>query len=321
MIKIIKSKILSSIKSRRINVFILFLVLAFMILILAKLSKNYTNTITFNINKMNVPEEHVILNDSSNELEITLKAHGFKLLQYYFKKPSLTVDFAKGIDKNDSVYIWSKNKTYAMINFQFDKEVEIVNITPDTLLFRYDVNAIKMVPAVLNSEIKFSPGFDLVETYILIPDSIKVIGPSTLVSNIEFIETDTLRLENVKTNIEKTIKLKLPDHEENLKFSNARITVTATVEKFTEGKLKIPITVKNIPEGLSLKYFPRAVNVSYYTSLNNFNTITANDFKVECDYNKINSEQSFLIPEIVEKPQLVKNAKLLNQRVEFIITE
>jgi hypothetical protein len=317
----VKSKIPSLIKSGKINVFVLFLIFAFIILILTKLSKNYTNTIAFNINKIHVPEEYIILNDSNVELKITLKAYGFKLLQYYFKKPSLTIDFANNIDRNDSAYIWSKNKAYSLISAQFDKQVDIVNIIPDTLFFRYDVNTIKKVPVILNQKIKFSPGFDLIDSVLISPDSVKLIGPNTLVTDINFVETDTLFLSDVKANIDKQINLQLPDHDINLKFSDTEIKVFATIEKFTEGKLKIPITVKNVPEGISFKYFPRAVTVSYYTSLSSFKGIDENDFSVVCDYDMITENQSFLIPEIIEKPQSVKNAKILNKRIDFIITE
>jgi YbbR domain-containing protein len=141
------------------------------------------------------------------------------------------------------------------------------------------------------------------------------------VTDINFVETDTLFLSDVKANIDKQINLQLPDHDINLKFSDTEIKVFATIEKFTEGKLKIPITVKNVPEGISFKYFPRAVTVSYYTSLSSFKGIDENDFSVVCDYDMITENQSFLIPEIIEKPQSVKNAKILNKRIDFIITE
>lgn len=317
----LKSKIPSFIKSRRINVFILFFVFAFIILILTKLSKNYTNTIAFTITKIHVPEEHVILNDSNIELNVTLKAYGFKLLKYYFKKPSISIDFAQSIDKNDSAYIWNKNTAYSLIRNQLDKQVDIVNIVPDTLHFRYDVNAVKKIPIILNEKIKFAPGFDLIDSILFSPDSIRLIGPSSLVTNIDFIETDTLFLNDVKTNIYSQINLQLPDNIADIKYSSTKVQVTATIEKFTEGKLKIPITVENIPEGISIKYFPRTVNVSYYTSLGSFNDIYEKDFTIVCDYNKITDDQSFLIPEIVVKPQSVKSAKILNKRIDFIIVE
>jgi len=316
-----KSKIGSLIKSRKINVFLLFFVLSFIILILSKLSKTQTKTVTFNIEKTNLAEDHVIIGDSNTKLNITLKGLGFKLLPYYLKKPKIAIDFKKNIHRNDSVYVWSKNNNYTSLNLQIGNQINIININPDTLLFKYDKNLVRKIPINIDVDVAFSPGYDIKESYKITPDSIKVIGPKSLVSNIEFITTEKVSLSDVKSNISETINLKLPDSISDIKFSTSKARLSAIVEKFTEGKLSIPVTVKNVPDNTTLKYFPKKVLVSYYTSLSDFKSITTNDFVVECDYNTVNAEQTFLIPEIVEKPNTVKSTRISQNRVEFIIIE
>lgn len=320
MIKKIKSDLLKSIKNKKINVFILFLLSAFVILIFTKLSKQYTNTIIFNIDKINVPEANVILNDSSTVLALTLKTHGFKWLNYYFTKPKIQVDFSKDVYRKDSVYVWSKSKAY-LNNTQLDKQVELLNIAPDTLMFRYDINQIKKVPVKLNSYIKFASGYNVSGDYVLEPDSIQIIGPDIIVKTITHIETDSISMQNIRKDIMESIKLKLPKNQKDIKFSNSSIVLKAKVEKFTEGTLKIPVNVINVPKGTNLKYFPKEVNVSYYVSLSNFNSITSKDFSVVCDYEKTTDNQSVLIPELKKFPKTVKNTKINQQRIEFIITE
>lgn len=320
MIKTIKSKIIKGFKSRKINVFLLFLLLSFTILIFTKLSKQYTNTVVFHIKKVNVPPEAVILNDSNTTLHITLKTHGFGWLKYYFTTPSIRIDFAEEVSQTPSKFIWSKSESY-LKNTQFGKQVELLNIKPDTLIFRYDVNMVKKVPVILNSEISYSPGFDVFDSIKTQPDSITVIGAKELVSKIKKIETDVFKLNEVKANIKKPVGLKLPPKNVGLKFSDKTVSVEANVERFTEGTLKIPVTLLNVPEGLSLNYFPKIVSITFYTSLNNFNTITLKDFKVVCDFSKVTPEQTFLIPELAKAPKTVKNVKINQQHVEFIIKE
>ena len=319
MIKKLKSEIVTSIKNRKINVFILFLLLAFIILIFSKLSKDYTNTLVFNIAKINVPQENVIVNDSNTRLNITLKTHGFKWLKYYFNKPEVIIDFDKDVYKRDSVFVWSNSRAY-LNNTQFDKQVQLLNINPDTLLFNYDVNLIKKVPVVLNSDIRFSTGYNASSDFKLEPDSIQVIGPKVLVSEIVNIETDTLVLVDKRTDIFESIKLKSPTKNSGITFSKYEVDLKATVEKFTEGTLKIPVSVINTPDSIQVKYFPKEISVSFYVSLSTFSSIESKDFKVECDYNTVN-DNSFLIPELIEFPKNVKNAKINQKRIEFIISE
>ncbi len=306
-----------SIKNKKINVFFLFLILAFIILIFTKLSKEYTNTIVFSIEKVNVPQEDVILNDSV-ALNITIKTHGYKWLKYYFSKPKITIDFKKDVIKKDSVFVWKKSKTY-LENTQFGKQVTLLNIFPEVLTLRYGINMVKKVPVILHSDISFNPGFDISKHYILKPDSVVVIGPKAVVSNISAIQTKHLVMKDVRKNILETVKLKLPKKNNNLTFSNNEIQVKASVEKFTEGTLNVPVKIINVPEGISLKYFPKEVNVAYYVSLSNYNTISVKDFVVVCDYNKAINNQSLLVPELEIFPKVVKNVKINQQRIEFII--
>ena len=317
--KKLKADILASYKNKKINVFILFLLFAFVILIFTKLSKNYTNTISFSVEKLNIPQENIILKDSA-KINITLKTHGFKWLKYYWSKPKIKIDFSQDIDKKKDVFVWNKSKTY-LNNTQFDKEVEILNISPNPITFRFGTNMVKKVPVNFNPKISFYPGFNMTNAINIEPDSITIIGPNTLVSPIKFLEVESVNFNDIRANINEFLSLKLPKNASDLTFSKTQIKLTAQVEKFTEGILKIPISIINAPKNTTLKYFPKAISVSYYVSLSNFNAVTVNDFKVVCDFNSTNENESFLIPKLTKKPNLVKNAKINQQRIEFIITE
>ncbi|WP_246109101.1 YbbR-like domain-containing protein [Seonamhaeicola algicola] len=319
MIGKIKSKIAASIKSKKLNVFFLFLLFSFVILIVSKLSKDYTNTVSFQIEKINVPQEHVILNDSV-QLNITLKTHGFKWLNYYFKKPKVQVDFSKDVIKKNKTYIYNKSKAY-LNNTQFDKQVELLSINPDTLFFRFDTNMVKKVPVTLNASINYAIGYNALNAIALQPDSVVVIGPHVLVSKIKNLPTEQLVLNDVRDNIDTKIALKLPKAHKDLTLSAKQISVTADVEKFTEGTLKIPINVINVPKGVTIKIFPKEVTVAYYVSLKNFQNVVATDFEVVCNYAKITENQSVLVPELVRVPNTVKSAKINNKQIEFIITK
>ena len=321
MIRKLKKEILISIKNRKINVFFLFLILSFVILIFTKLSNDYTNTITFNVNKINVPQENVVLNDSTTKLKITLRTHGFKWLSYYIYPPKITIDFSKDVTKTKSTFIWDKSKAYINSDQKFGSKVEILNITPDKLVFKYDVNLVKKVPIVLHTDVKFVPGYDVTGNYKLNPDSIVVVGPEIMASKIKSIQTEELKLKDIKSNISSSTKLKLPKNNKDLKFSVSEVKVSATVEKYTEGTLKIPVLVTNVPKGMTLNYFPKEVIVAYYTSLKDFKAIKAEDFVVECDFSAIENEQTYLIPKLIKTSKLVKSAKVNQQRIEFIILE
>lgn len=321
MFKNIKSKLITSIRNKRLNVFLIFMLLAFVILIFTKLSKSYTNTIAFKIEKLNVPPEKVILNNSDSVLNITLKTHGFKWLDYYLKTPKVKIDFSKDVSIVNSKYIWTKSKTKLFNSNQFSNKVTVLNMYPDTLHFNFDQNQVKMVPIALNTDITFAQGFDVFEGYKTFPDSVKVIGPESVVSKINQVETETAVAKEVKSDISQILNLQLPKEDKGLKFSNSSVSFKANVERFTEGTIKVPVTILNVPEGLKLKYFPKEITVTFYTSLSLFKSVKPNDFKIVCDYAKVKDAQSFFIPELVKQSELVKGVKINKQHIEFIVLE
>jgi len=317
----LQSKIVKVVRSRKINVFFLFFLLAFVILILTKLSKVYTNTIIFNVEPENAPEEVIVLNDSTHQLKVTLTTYGFKWLNYYLRTPSLEIDFNEDVNKTEDYFLWSEAIGFSGINEQFDKNTTIKSINPDTLKFKYDTNAIKHIPVIVNTEITYSPGYDILAPIKITPDSIKVIGPKTILSKLEYIETESLLLKNIKTPIQKTLDLKVKNIDKKIKLDYTAVQVNAKVERFTEGTISVPVLITNVPKGLKLKHFPKNVNVSYYTSLEAFNTIDKLEFKVICNYNDLREDSTYLTPQLIEQPVNVKSTRLHQKRIEFIITE
>ncbi|NNL15775.1 MAG: YbbR-like domain-containing protein [Flavobacteriaceae bacterium] len=320
MIKLLRSKLIKLVKSKRINVFLLFLLLSFLFLLLTKLTKDYTKTITFQIKPVNAVENYVILKDRSHKLNITLSTYGFKLLRFYLSNPTVEVDLSK-IDDYDNKYIWTNRKGLASVNAQFDENVRIIAVNPDTIEFRYDKNAVKVIPVEFNKEVSFVPGFDIYEEYQLIPDSIKVIGPKILLDSIKVIQTQLLKLEEVQSNINTPLNLILPDSSENVVYSHKKIIVQGNVDKFTEGTVQVPINIINVPKDLKINYFPKTIGVSYYTSLRDFKDVAFNDFIVECNYKNLVEGSTFLEPQLIRFPENVKNIKLSQKRIEFVISE
>lgn len=314
----IKSKILKLYKSKKVNVLAVFIILALLFSLLTKLSKDYTKTIAFNIEMQNIPDEHIVLNDSLHTIKVTISTYGFNFLKYYFINPSLKVNFDE-LKKTPSHYLWIKNNEFQNVVNQFNPGIAINGINPDTIYFEYDSYFVKKVPIRLKHQIKFASGFDVENKYSLEPDSVKVIGARTVVDTITKVETEILILDDVNTDVSNNVKLKLPNNNQDFKFSVKRVIVNGSVKKFTEGSLMVPIVITNLPENVQIKYFPKEVEVTFYTSLDNYKSVTPNSFKVECDYRQLTNENNKLIPTIVKQPQQVRNVKLGVKSIEFII--
>lgn len=313
-------RVLVFFKSRKVNIFLLFLLLALLFSVLTKLSQDYTKTLTLKIETNNIPEDKVIVHDSLQELEVTLSTYGFKLVRYYFNAPTISLNVS-AMDRNELYFIWTEQKGFSEVVAQFDPNVIINTVNPDTLKFRYDTNAVKMVPVDFVSDVSYSPGYDSELGFKVEPDSVKVIGPQILVDSIYTVKTIPLEMTDVKASITTQVELEKLENSQ-LRTSVDQVNVSAEVERFTEGTIDVPVIVKNVPEAISLNIYPKTVQVIYYASLNEFKSIASNSFIVECDYNDVlDGEVSFLIPRITQQPDHVKGARLDIKRIEFIVSK
>jgi hypothetical protein len=322
MLSKLRSILIRSIKNKKLNVFGLFFLLAFIILVLSKLSKSYTETLAVDINYINLPEDIVLTIDEQPQINIEVTTFGFNLFGSYFYDKTVAIDLKNHAYINDDSYVWIANRALPNIEKQFGKSFKIKMIHPDTLRFPFGVLSVKKVPVKLNSNVTYASGYDTLEGMVMVPDSIKVIGSNSEINAITFIETSELNLLNIKENINTSIKLKLPDLGNTLKLSQEKISVTAEVEKFTEGTLEIPIIINNLPSDTQINYFPKTIKVSYEVSLNDYKSIKSSGFKIECDFLEIEaSNQSYFTPKFKKIPENVKRVKMKQDKIEYVITE
>ncbi|MDG5491719.1 YbbR-like domain-containing protein [Psychroserpens sp. SPM9] len=322
MLNSIKSKLLKSVKNKRLNVFGLFFLIAFLILVVTKLSETYVETIPFNIAYNNLPDTNIITLDSTPKVNVTVSTHGFNLLSYYFYSNTYKLDIENHTTQKENTYLWTADKGLYSLQEQLGKTVKIVSVKPDTLVLPFGILSTKTVPVVLKSKIHYASGYDTTNGVKIIPDSVKIIGSQQEISKIDFIETKPFDLNQIKTDISTTIGLELANKSERLKLSEDKVQINANVEKFTEGTFEIPITILNKPNAMELNYFPKHIKVAYYVSLEAYNDIKVTDFKIECDYKEaLQLNNSFFTPQLISLSEQVKSAKMKQNKVEFIIVK
>ena len=317
MIQRLKSILINWIQIKRLNVFVLFLVLAFIISMVAKLSNQLSQTLQLKLIPTQLSTKEILTENEPNYVYVTIKTQGFNMLKYAFKDLAIEIDVTK-LEKDGSFYHWRTNpKDLKLLNY-FDSDVIVEAITPNTVSFTYDVQSLKKIPVVVRSTPEFALGYDLLNDLKSQPDSVTVVGPKVLLDSISNVFTSNLLLTDVKKDINQTVALEITP---NLSFSNKFVQIKGEVDKFTEGKLNIPVSVINLPEAISLSIFPKEVPVVFYTNLNSYNSIDATDFVVVCDYNRLDTSTNVLTPILESYPPTIKNASLQINKLEYVINK
>lgn len=309
-------KISEYLKRRNVKRFSLFVVIAFVFLIFSKLSNDYKQTINLKVNLINIDDEIILNNDSLNTMEALIEAKGFALIPFVFKdSKEVVLDAKTDIVTMPDYYIFDVQKHRFLIEGQLGSAYKVLSLKPDTLLLSYSTRASKYVPVVLKTSVDFAAGYDIIGDYELSIDSVKVVGSSEKVNEIQSISTEELTLQDVNSNISRNLNF---ERLQDIEVFPKNITVKAEVKRFTEGTIECPITIINKPDNVEINYFPKTVTITYYVDLDNYNAIDASDFRVECDYEALVDDQSFLVPKIVKKPEFVKRTAMKQKRIDFI---
>ena len=147
-------------------------------------------------------------------------------------------------------------------------------------------------------------------------------GPKTTLDTISYISTSLLQKKELNVSINEFVAIKEFNPDSNVRAEKDKVLITASVERFTEGSVDVPIKVLNIPEGKQINTFPKFVKVTYRIALSNFNKIDSSTFLIECDYGiSEDNNLPYLMPKLVKSSSMIKNARISPQKIDFLINK
>jgi hypothetical protein len=300
--------------------FISFLIVSFLIWLLITFSKEYTTVIKYAVAYNNIPQNRLLQETPINEINVTVKASGFKILRSHLKNKKIQLEASNLIRKQNSKFYFLVRNQFTKIEKQLLSGVELKEIAEDTIYLNLGILTSKKIALKPNLKIDYHIGYDLLEEIKVTPDSIVVSGPEAKIKNIDFIELNSLELKDVKSNFLEEVTIQESNKEINFKFSSLKATISGSVDKFTEGKLQIPFTTSNLPKNVNLTTLSEKVEVVFVVALSNFSKISEASFKVECNYSiSEKNNLGYLIPKVTLKPDFIKSLKIIPKKIDFLI--
>lgn len=306
-------------KNKKLKMFLIFLSLSILFWFLSKLSKEYTNLVVFKTKYTNIATNKQLQNVPLEEVRLMLKTNGFNLISYKLNKPRLKIDLTNIQKLKKKNYYCILNKQLSNLQGQLNAETTIIAVDTDTIFFDFGILKEKKVKIIPNLNLNFKSGYYLTDIINLEPNTITISGPEKLIDSIMQVETKQIVYDNVFRNINKKIAL---NTLESVKYSTQEVKVIAKVEKFTEGNIQLPFTLINVHDSINVSTFTNKVMVTYKVSLQNFDKISAKDFKVICDFRKAQKDSlNFLVPEFIVKSSLVSELKIEPSKIEYLINK
>ncbi len=309
---------------RRVFTFLICFMISVFFWLLMTLSKEYTITVRFPVTYINLPTDQVIANTLPEAADIQIKAKGFNLLSYKFHRRHETI----AIDIKDAKPLNYKNVYYLLCNARVDKimdqfndEIHVLKIIPDTIYINFNQKVNKRVPVKTNLSLFFNKQFNLKDSLMIQPQYITVSAEKEVVDKIDYVETLPVTLKNISNSTSVQLPILKTSVLKHVELSHSAVKAFINVTKYTETSVELPIEVENLPVGYTFKTFPDKVTVKFNVAFKNYEKITPLDFRAMVDYNKIEQGSNKLKIQLTKTPAGIRNVKLVTEKVEYIISK
>ncbi|WP_439132813.1 CdaR family protein [Polaribacter sp.] len=300
--------------------FFSFLAISALIWLLITFSKEYKTVINYPVKYTKIAQDKLLQETPIKKIDVAIKASGFKILRAKISQKTIELDASKLNRKNSSKFYFLIDNQRSKIQKQLLTGVELQEIIQDTIYLNLGLLTSKKIALKPNLEIDYHIGYDLLDEITLKPDSIIVSGPESQIAKINYLNLKKLTLTDVKSNFKEQVNIQKPEKSKNLKFNTTISTIYGKVDKFTEGKLQVPITIKNLPPNTNITTLTKNVEVGFVVALSNFVKVSETSFKIECDYRfSEKNNLDYLIPKVVAKPDFVKSFKINPTKIDFLI--
>ena len=142
---------------------------------------------------------------------------------------------------------------------ELDVQVEEI-IAPSELEVYFDLRVERNLPIVHNIDVQVAPAHVLVGPLSVEPSHVSVVGPRSIVDTIEYVTTDTLRLDNVSDDVDQEVPLSTV--ADNLwTLGQPSVRVRADVQILADNDMAgVPVKIRNAG-GLRLRADPEFVMV------------------------------------------------------------
>lgn len=313
-------KVKKTLKKRKVKLFLIFLLCSGLAWFVSKLSESYTSSTTFDLEYVAVPNRFLLREISKDQIDVKLKAVGFKFLGFNIEKKKIKIDLSK-IQKRNTRYFIPPNVYRKQIERQLSSSMTLLEMETDTLFFDFYEVSSKKVPVSPRVQLNFGQNHLLEGTLNIEPKIITVTGPKNEIDTIENVQTEKLDFNDLTSDFSRKVTIYKAPELKNTSFSFDYVTVHGKVSRFSEKIIEVPIKVINLPEGMQIRTFPDKVSVLCRAKINEFKNLDSSDFQIIVDYSDISAHSSkeTLFLKLSKKPKTVYSANLLENQVEYIL--
>ncbi len=277
------------------------------------LSDDYYATYEIPIRLVNFPKGYTTGTPIPQKVSIKLKGHGWKLISVAISGKS---DYLISVE-GDSGKRYVNLYNYLTENQWLSSDMEVIDITPDTLSFYVERISHKKVAVISDLNLKFKPGYGLATPLKITPDSTIVNGPVSKLKNLNAVPTENITIENLDDQKIARVPLK---NIQGMDYESALVNVFLNVQKIVDKNIdNLPVEILDVPRDRSVVLLPNKISIGIRGGIDILGKLTSDDFKAYLNYRDVVLDT---VGSVVPQIKLPINTSLIYikpERLRYII--
>ena len=306
-------------KSRFLT-FLVFLLIAAVLWLVIKLSKEYTNQSVVTLFYTEVPVNKWIATPEQT-LKFSFVADGFVILGDKLlpsRKRVVPIPLSEVPYRLEGGFTYSISSQYVVERLAnwLNIPASSVTVNEDKQYFNMEDLQSKQLPVAVPLEVQTQRQYQLYGDPLVSPDKVTVYGPKNLLDTLSRVLTEPLTALNVATTLQRTLSLDLMGGA--IRSDVDRVAVTVPVEQYTEMDIEVPVEVA---DSLELRFFPETVTLKCLIPIRDYATIVASSFQALADTAQLHRLQPLLDVRLAKEPDHVQVLRMEPKQVEYLIIE
>lgn len=307
-------------KKRSIPTFLVFLAISTAAWFMVKLSEVYTTQALFRVQLEEVPADKWV-SSPVQLVKMSMTVDGFHTLRYKMIREANRI---VTISLNEVPYRIESGNTYSFSSqYVSEKVAEMLDVNASDITFNeskiyFSMDALKskVVPVVLQSDIKTQRQYGIYGIPMLDPASVTIFGPQEVIDSVKAVKTERLAKTNVSQSFIATVPLDLLDGR--IRSNIKEVLADVRVEKFTEMDVEVPIKVA---DSLRVRFFPETMSVKCLVAIKDYASISPESFNVTVDMQQLQVMQPLLDVKLVKYPPAIQILSTHPDKVEYLIVQ
>jgi YbbR domain-containing protein len=278
-------------------------------------SGTHSANISVPVNVVNIPENYMLNSLSNESINLSLKGEGWQLAQISFGiKPELTIS-AMEETKGGTVSVRAALDQSSWLG----SGLQIISVNPEYIEYSIEKIKSKVVKIENNLLIDLKPGYGIVSSIKILPDTVRIFGAKSRIDTISVVKTEAAPLKDIDNFVSEEVNLEqIPNVRLNSDLCRVEFDVQKIVDKTFEN---VPVETRKVPNNKELSLYPPEVKVIIRGGIKNLGKFSREDFKLYVNFNDALSDtMGYIVPQI-ELPEYFNLTDIRPNRIDYIIKQ